>query len=229
MRYISQINGFWNWRRLNEINHAQTDLYFAILNCGNSCGWKSEFNIPNSTIIGMCQISSSELAKNRNLLIQKGLIRYKKGNKGTAGSYSIIPLYDNYSDSYSDSYLDSDMDSHSDSDMGINHENIPRVKSKSKSKNIPPISPEDVFSQIEDKRLKTTLYDFEKMRKAIKKPMTNKSKELLLHKLSGMTENPNEQIEILNQSILNNWQGIFPLKDRTKNTKYDDDGDFLGR
>lgn len=29
MKYISQINGFWNWRMLNCVSHAEADLYFA--------------------------------------------------------------------------------------------------------------------------------------------------------------------------------------------------------
>ncbi len=225
MQYISQINAFWNWRRLNEISHAQVDLYFTILNCGNSCGWKTEFNIPNSTIIGMCQISASELAKHRNALIQKGLIRYRKGNKKNAGSYSITPLYD----SNLDINLDINPDINLDINPDINHENIPRVKTKSKTKNKPPISPLDVFAKVEDEQLRGALCDFEKMRKTMKKPMTERAKELLLAKLRDMTENKDEQIAILNQSIMNNWQGVFALKDKPRGVNYEDDGDFLGR
>ena len=225
MQYISQLNGFWNWRRLNEITHAQADLYFAILNCGNACGWKTEFNVPNSTIIGMCQISTSELAKHRNSLIQKGLIRYKNGKKGTAGIYTIVPLYDNNSAINQASNVAINQASN----VGTNHENIPRVKTKNKTKNKPPISPLDVFAQVEDDRLKAALRDFEAMRREIKKPMTDRAKELLLQRLSDLSSDPVEQVDILNQSIMNNWQGIFALKNKPRCANYDDDGDFLGR
>ena len=70
-----------------------------------------------------------------------------------------------------------------------------------------------------DQELKNTLYEFIKMRKAIKKPLTTKGLELLIKKLYGLSLNVDEQIEILNNSIMNNWQGIFELKNKTKKGK----------
>ena len=93
MKYLSQLKGFWNWRRTNELSHAQVDLYMAILECANTTGWKPHFNIPNTTLLGMCQLSSSDLHRQRAVLIQKCLIEYKKGKKGSAGHYKINPLY----------------------------------------------------------------------------------------------------------------------------------------
>lgn len=52
------------------------------------------------------------------------------------------------------------------------------------------------------------------MRKKIKKPMTEKAEELIKSKLNKLSNNKYEQIEILNQSIMNSWQGIYELKKR---------------
>jgi len=74
----------------------------------------------------------------------------------------------------------------------------------------------------EDEELKETIYDFIKMRKAIKKPMTDAALKLTLkklNKLTGLTIDNETKIEILNQSIMNSWQGIFPLK-QEQNTGY---------
>ena len=57
------------------------------------------------------------------------------------------------------------------------------------------------------------------MRKAIKKPLTTIGLELMIKKLYRLSTNVDEQIEILNNSIMNNWQGIFPLKEENKNNK----------
>ena len=46
--------------------------------------------------------------------------------------------------------------------------------------------------------------------------MTDNAVKLLLGKLDKMTSNANEQIEILNQSIVNGWIGVFPLKEEKK-------------
>ena len=67
-----------------------------------------------------------------------------------------------------------------------------------------------------DHELKQTIYEFIKMRKAIKKPLTTRGLELMINKLKKMTSNTNEQIQILNNSIMNNWLGIFPLKEEEK-------------
>lgn len=62
--------------------------------------------------------------------------------------------------------------------------------------------------------LRNTLKEFLKMRKSIKKPMTDKAMKLLINRLDELGSNDNEKIEILNQSIFNSWQGIFELKNR---------------
>jgi len=54
--------------------------------------------------------------------------------------------------------------------------------------------------------------DFKAMRKKIRKPMTERAEELLLNKLDKLSNNEEEQIDILNQSIMNSWLGVFPLK-----------------
>ena len=62
--------------------------------------------------------------------------------------------------------------------------------------------------------MKTALLDFIAMRKEIKKPLTQRGFDLLLKKLNGLTKNEAEQIKILEDSTMNCWQGIFPLKNK---------------
>ena len=73
-----------------------------------------------------------------------------------------------------------------------------------------------IKNNFENEELKQTVYEFIKMRKAIKKPLTTRGLELMIDKLKKMTSNTNEQIQILNNSIMNNWLGIFPLKEEEK-------------
>ena len=65
----------------------------------------------------------------------------------------------------------------------------------------------------EEKR--KALDEFIKMRMLIKKPLTFHALELVLKKLETMGDE-RTQIAILEQSITNCWQGIFPLKDNEK-------------
>jgi predicted phage replisome organizer len=65
---------------------------------------------------------------------------------------------------------------------------------------------------VEHPDLNSAIIAFVDYRKKIKKPMTEKAVELMIDKLNKFSPHIEEQIEILNQSILNGWQGIFPLK-----------------
>ena len=63
-----------------------------------------------------------------------------------------------------------------------------------------------------DGDLLAVLKDFEKMRKSIRKPMTDRAKQLLVTKLKN--EFPPEQWKsVLEQSIVKCWQDVYPLKE----------------
>lgn len=70
-----------------------------------------------------------------------------------------------------------------------------------------------IEEKVEDEEVRASLYEFIKMRKLMKKPLTNKALELLIKKLNNMATSPAEKVELLNQSIMNNWLTIYPLKD----------------
>lgn len=69
-----------------------------------------------------------------------------------------------------------------------------------------------IESYTDNKELIDTLYEFIKFRKGIKKPMSTHAVKLMLSKLNKFSNNDSIKIEILNQSILNGWTGIFELK-----------------
>lgn len=58
------------------------------------------------------------------------------------------------------------------------------------------------------------LKDFEEQRKKLKKPMTDRAKELLLRKLDRLAADVETKIEILHQSTINGWTDVYPLKEK---------------
>jgi hypothetical protein len=60
--------------------------------------------------------------------------------------------------------------------------------------------------------IKQDILDFMEYRKGIKAPMSEKAVRLLLKKLFALSDQAEDQKKILEQSILNNWKGIFELK-----------------
>lgn len=53
------------------------------------------------------------------------------------------------------------------------------------------------------------------MRNKIKKPMTNYAEQLAIDKLGRLKDRGEDPTEVLNQSIQNSWQGLFPVKDQS--------------
>lgn len=61
--------------------------------------------------------------------------------------------------------------------------------------------------------LNDSIVNFIEYRKSIKKPMSDNAVKIMLTKLNKLSLDDNTQIEILNQSIMNGWTGIFPLSE----------------
>lgn len=66
-----------------------------------------------------------------------------------------------------------------------------------------------INGKIFEEDVKKSLYDFIKMRQMIKKPLSNAALEMLIDKLFKMTFDPAIQVEILQNSILNNYPDIY--------------------
>ena len=73
------------------------------------------------------------------------------------------------------------------------------------------------FSETTEEELKEALEDFEEMRKKIKKPLTDRAKKGIIKKLYELSGgNASIAVEILDNSIMNSWQGVFELKQEPK-------------
>lgn len=241
MKYLSQINAFWNWAKLNELPSRAGYLYFAILDCANTAGWKREFNAPNSTLQAMAGLDKNGLARCRNILVQSGLIQYTAGRKGQSGTYTVIPLYDTNSDTNPSSIplYDTNTDTNSEpilipitNQYGVHTQDID--KNRKDKINTPPNLPRKVKENTKKEKVKEkgdvfgefaggnpelleALRGFEQMRRGIKKPLTERAKQMVVDKLEKLSEpyrnRSGYQIACLNQSVLGCWQGVFELKE----------------
>lgn len=70
----------------------------------------------------------------------------------------------------------------------------------------------------ENLELRTSIFDFIKMRKTNKSAMTDRALEIMLKKLTGLANEDSKKIETLEQSIMNGWKGIFELKGEGANS-----------
>ena len=121
---------------------------------------------------------------------------------------------DNYMDDYMDDYMDVSMDTNKNvkKEKNIKNEKNERIRS--------------IFYP-NDELLNDAFKEYVLMRKKIKKPFsTDHAIDLAIRKLDDLSGGDNDKaIAILNQSIVNSWQGLFPLKDEkqfgNKNTGID--------
>lgn len=95
-----------------------------------------------------------------------------------------------------------------DNNTYINNTNNNNKKERKKETNYDKI----INSMVEDEEIKNSIYEFIKMRKLIKKPMTDRALTMLINKLEKLSSDKDIQIKILEKSILKNWTDIYELK-----------------
>ena len=109
-------------------------------------------------------------------------------------------------------------------EQGIKH-SLPNNKEEIKEeiKDIKKERKKDTFDSIvsdftSDQELQDAIFEYIKMRKLIKNPMTDRALRLLLQKLKELSTDRKTQIAILNQSIIHNWKSVYPLKEKNETT-----------
>ena len=110
--------------------------------------------------------------------------------------------------------IDIELDKEEDKDKDINKDKEKRKKKSVKSNDIDDII--SIFNEFSNgnEELKETLISFMEMRKEKRLPLTTRAVKTLVSKLKKIAKDEDEMIEILNNSILSSWQGIFPLNNK---------------
>ena len=192
----------------------------------------SQFVFGRSKTAATLHIADSMLYRKIKLLEKMAMLELKSNNKFTVvtivnwGIYQEIAVA---SEQQTDSKRTTDeqqTDSKrtaSEQQMNTNNkENKDKKEKKENKENKKDIETAKHF--FESENLNSTFLEFISMRKKIKAPMTDRAIDLAVAKLKKLATLPfsddlNEEmaIEILNNSIMNSWKGLFALKeDRQK-------------
>ena len=173
----------------------------------------------NKYFADLYKVSVTTISTLISNLIDRGYIKreivYKEGSKEILHRYLKI-----IKDPYLKNFKEGIKENLKDNNTSINNtrENNTRVNIKKVSKKEE--SFDDIIdNSVENEDVKKELYEFIKMRKLIKRPLTNRALEMIINKLNTLSKDEKEQIKILDQSIINNWQNIYPIKeDERKST-----------
>ena len=160
-------------------------------------------------------LSKSTLIKCLKELEELGYIISEKaaGNNNKYFIDSSIKI----SSSKNDSSTKNDTSSSTKNDTGVVLKMIHKNKQENKQKNNNSDLEVIVEAYTDNKELKETIIDFIEIRKSIKKKLTERALKTILNKLDKIALNDYEKIEILENSIINCWQGIFEIKKEAHN------------
>lgn len=165
-------------------------------------------------------LSEQEVRTCLNRLKSTSEITIESTNK-----YSIITIlkYDHYqsADAYGNQQINQQANQQSTNKQPAINQQSTTIAKILRNEDIKNIHKEEINKEEMDcsPEFAEALEAFAEMRKKIRKPLTEKAKQMVLKKLSSLAEDEGTQIEILNQSTMNSWQGVFPLPTQTGKEK----------
>lgn len=199
MNYINELNAFYDWTLINNPSTGQIALWYALMQINNKYCWKEWFSVSNSILENSTGLSRSGILKARNSLKQAGLIDFSsKGTKST--SYKLFSISKSKQESKQVSNQESIQNSDTINKQDELKQNGSKKKNNKKEKDLSPFE--------------KALVDFAEHRKALKKPLTEHGLKLIVSKLEKLEPvSVENRIKILEQSMVNGWTGVFPLKE----------------
>lgn len=225
MDFIREINAFEQWLRVNYLAPISQLMWYKLFTRCNSAGWPEWFTVENLDFMASVKLKNEKtFIGYRDKLIETGLVQYRRGKKNSPNQYKMISIVElltvkNTTNSTTNSTINSTVNS------TIN----PTDLSKPKTENInPPLPPkgerqvsgflnrEQAIACIEnltpDKELQQAAIDWLDMRLANKKKLTERALILTFNKLHRLASSAEEAVQIFEQSTINGWTGVFPVK-----------------
>lgn len=85
-----------------------------------------------------------------------------------------------------------------------------------------------ILSAVTDDSLRELYFEYIKMRKLIKSPMTERALTMLINKVNELEPNSIErQKQLLETAIMNNWKSVYPLKDNIQTKQQQGTGNIF--
>lgn len=170
----------------------------------------------NKHIAEFCQCSESKVSKAISKLMKIGYLRMQSFDGRQREMRSCLSNFENLPSKKCEADYQKMIESNTESDT---ENNTSKHKKVSKAESYESI----IDAYTDDQDVKSTLFEFIKMRQRNKKPMTNYALTLMLKKLDKMAASTGAKIDILNQSIVNGWQDVYPLKKQDQRQRANDD------
>lgn len=238
MNYLTEIRLFYDWLETHHLAPSSITLWHALMYTANRSGWAEKIAIPISILESRTQMTRSTIYRSREQLVSRGLIGVEVRGSSHSAVYTMQSLESmlvsqyvsqNVSQNETQSGTHEVENGHSVSQNETQNGNIYRVNRdsinnpsskksvKSKRENS---TKEKKFSidswtlQLESpwRELMLIWLDYKRTRKESYRSEVGAKKCLtMLRNLSG--GNAEIAQRIIDQSMANNWAGLFALRD----------------
>lgn len=241
MNYLTEIRLFYEWLETHHLAPSSITLWHALMYTANRSGWVEHLAIPISILESRTQMTRSTIYRSREQLVDRGLIGVEVRGSSFSAIYTIFSLENNLVSQYvSQNVSQNETQSGTQIETPENpasqnetqNGNIYRVN-RVNNKNIIISSVSDVNGDKREKSKKEkkfTLegwamqqdspwrelmliwFDYKRTRKeSYRSEMGAKKCLTLLRNLSA--GNAEVAQRIIDQSIANNWAGLFALRE----------------
>ena len=213
MNYIELVNKFWTSHDEHQYTATEIALYFYLLRVFNTCMWKDTIKRNNRRVEVDLGISFYMLKNARNRLMQSGVISFKSQNGNANVSYSLEPTLQMVNEVTNEVTNEVEPRSLTRS-LPTKDKPKPKDKPKQLHTNVCNNSTERLLTFVDEdwKELLTIWLDFKKSKGQTYK--NENSVKILFNKLKRESDNDLEIAALMiEQSIANNWAGIFKIKD----------------
>jgi len=92
MNYLIELNSFYDWLETNSVPKSAISLWHALMHINNKANWVLEFAVAISVLEFKTGFKRSELFEARNILAQKGRIKWNSRGGNLSAMYEIIPF-----------------------------------------------------------------------------------------------------------------------------------------
>lgn len=230
MNYIDEDTAFERWCENNYLPIRSQAIWKKLFKRFNRSGWCEWVTVDNPTLMAEVQIRRDDtFVEYRDKLIEAGLIEYIKGKKGSPNRYKLIS-FEKYTftsgvqtgvESVVNTVVQTGVESVVQTG-DINKQDKTKQNSKRKKADAVTAAPavNEGYQQIigdfsDDPAMQTALWDYIQMRVMKKKAPTDKALQLVIKHLGEMSSDPAVRIAILNQSTIEGWTDIYPLKEKS--------------
>ena len=93
MKYISQINAFYDALEINPLPAPSIALWHALHAIANKTGWQQEFSVSVSSLGLRAGLNEAAVKRARNKLKEAGFIEWRSRAGNKSATYRLTKLY----------------------------------------------------------------------------------------------------------------------------------------